>query len=432
LRLTDDEQRMLNGEQGEVQRKLMQTLVRYGETMDAGCLVEVEGPGHLVVLDSRRGWGARLEFLEEVAAAGLKTRFPFTMDPPGPYRVDVLDLSPSQEQAVNKRYAGEERYRELMLKLGLRDRQGTTCTPWFEQVGNRPQYGQILAWAESSAVVFINSVLGARTHRNAGVIELISNLVGKTPLAGLLTDDGRKADWLIEVDVSTRPDPQLLGFIVGDAVLDEVPYVTGMQPYLSSSLDQTTLQYLHDFGTNCAVGGGVGLFHIDGVTPEARQSGQSLLRDYYKTLRIDDDMIAARQSVMIASLPTEKITPDKCLVGCPHLTLTQLLAWSQRIDDSLSKHHSSRLAVETIMVAAPEVVAAFEASGEPYQHFIDAGARLSSFCLEGLMQDRAISPATVITNSNKLRHYNTGVYYFDDELLAEAMVTGVATRSTSP
>lgn len=432
MQLNTEEQAALAGKQGETYRKLMQTLVRYGETMEADKLVDIEGPGHLVIQDSRKGWGARLEFLEELAAAGLKTRHPFTIDPPGPYRVDVLDLSTGQTQAVETRYAGEARYRELMLQLGLKDSASTTCTPWFEQVGNRPEYGQVLAWAESSAVIFINSVLGARTHRNAGVIELISNLVGKTPRAGLLTDEGRRADWLVEVSASTLPDPQLLGFIVGETILDDVPYIIGMDSHLALPHDSPTLQYLHDFGTNCAVGGGVGLFHIEGITPEAVNNGRELVKDDYKILHIDDALLAERRSMMFADLPEETIHPDKCLIGCPHLTLEKLQDWSARLTRALTKYQKSTLAVETIMVAAPDVITAFENTGPAYEAFTSAGAKLSSFCLEGLMQDRNISPACVITNSNKLRHYNHGVYYFDDEQLAEAMVTGTATRRLFP
>jgi len=128
---------MLNGDFGKTRQKLMKTMALYAQALEADGLLDIEGPGHLVILDSRRGWGARLEFLEEIAAAGLKTTYPFTMDPAGPYKVSALDLTAQQKEAMNKRYAGEERYRELMLKLGLRDRQGTTCTPWFGQVGVR-------------------------------------------------------------------------------------------------------------------------------------------------------------------------------------------------------------------------------------------------------------------------------------------------------
>ena len=168
------------------------------DTAIADRLLDIEGPGHLVIVDSRAGFGARLEFLEEVAAAGLKTTFPFTMDPAGPYKVDALDLTPRQKVAVNKTYACEDRYRELMLQLGLRDRQGTTCTPWFKQVGNIPEFDQIIAWAESSAVVFDNSVLGARTHRNAGVY---------------LFNDDELAEIMVAGEISSHgvPQPDILG-----------------------------------------------------------------------------------------------------------------------------------------------------------------------------------------------------------------------------
>jgi predicted aconitase len=424
LRLTVEDQLSLAGEYGETRRKLMRTMVLYAEALGADCLVDVEGPGHLVINDSREGWGARLEFLEELACAGLRTKFPFTIDPPAPYRDNALTLTAEQQRAMDRRYMHEDRYQTLLHALGLGRRKEATCTPWFAQVGNKPAFGQVLAWAESSAVVYVNSVLGARTHRNAGVIELISNLVGKTPRAGLITDEGRTADWFIQVDTSTRPDPQSLGNLIGRFVSDGVPYVAGLDRYLKAIPDPSTLQFLHDLGTTCAVAGGIGLFHVENVTPEATRSGRTLLRSNAAYALVDDAAIGSANRAIHSTLSPEEIRPSKCLVGCPHLTLEQLQAWTDRIGREMHRHGRDRLAVETIFVAAPAVIRAFAQCPEDYSRLTGWGVRLSSFCLEGLMQDRAIAPAAVVTNSNKLRHYNTGVYFFPDEELARVIVTG--------
>ncbi len=103
LSLNSEERATLNGDFGETRQKLMRTMVLYAQALDADHLVEVEGPGHLVIPDSRSGWGARLEFLEEVAGAGLTTAYPFTMDPVGPYKVSALDLTPKQRAAMDER-----------------------------------------------------------------------------------------------------------------------------------------------------------------------------------------------------------------------------------------------------------------------------------------------------------------------------------------
>lgn len=424
LDLSADERRALAGERGETHRKLMQTMVLYAEALNADRLVEIEGPGHLVVNDSRSGWGARLEFLEEVAGAGLRTKFPFTIDPPAPYRDSALTLTAEQKQAMDRRYVHEDRYQALLYTLGLGGRNEATCTPWFAQVGNKPAFGQVVAWAESSAVVYVNSVLGARTHRNAGVIELISNLVGKTPNAGLVTEEGRKADHVILVSTSRRPDPQVLGNLIGRAVLDGVPYIVGLDRHLNPVPDASTLQYLHDLGTTCAVAGGVGLFHVENITPEAVRAGRALLRPDAVEVTVDDGTVESMRRSIHSDLQPEEIRPAKCLVGCPHLTLEQLHAWTENIGREMHRHGRNQLAVETILVAAPAVIRTFAECSHAYDRLTGWGVRLSSFCLEGLMQDRAIAPGAVVTNSNKLRHYNTGVYFFSDEELAQIIVTG--------
>ncbi len=423
--LSREGRRAFDGDLGDTQQKLMQTMVLYADALQADRFVEVQGPGHLVINDSRPGWGARIEFLEELANAGLKTTFPFTIDPPAPYRDSSLRLSVDQIKAMDERYVHEDRYHSLLFKLGLKKRYEATCTPWFTQVGNKPSYGQILAWAESSAVVYANSVLGARTHRNAGVIELISNLVGKTPHAGLITDDGRRASHSIRVETSQLPDPQVLGNLIGKAVWDGVPYISGLDNHLKPIPDTSTLQFLHDLGTTCAVAGGVGLFHVENITPEAVRYGRILIRPEAPALVIDDEACQVLGREIHFSSSSEQIKPDMCLAGCPHLTLDQLHDWTRRIGEQMQRYGRTQLEVDTILVAAPAVIKAFSQSGEAYQRLTGWGVRLSSFCLEGLMQDRAIAPATVVTNSNKLRHYNTGVYLFSDEELAQIVVTGI-------
>ncbi|MGE3594110.1 MAG: aconitase X [Dehalococcoidia bacterium] len=425
LLLSSEERGALAGERGTTYQKLMQTMVLYAEALNADRLIDVEGPGHLVINDSRPGWGARLEFLEEVSRAGLRATFPFTIDPPAPYRDPALKLTPEQTEAMNRRYVHEDRYQMLLSTLGLNVRHEATCTPWFTQVGNTPAFGQVVAWAESSAVVYVNSVLGARTHRNAGVIELISNLVGKTPNAGLITDEGRKASHLVRVTTSSRPDAQVLGNLIGGAVADEVPYIIGLDRHLGSVADVSTQQFLHDLGTTCAVAGGVGLFHIENVTPEAMAAGRSLLRPGARELVITDVDVESVGRAIHAPRGANSIKPTMCLVGCPHVTLQQLHAWTANIGREMRRYGRDRLAVETILVAAPAVIRAFATCPDAYQALTGWGVRLSSFCLEGLMQDRAIAPSVVVTNSNKLRHYNTGVYLYSDEELARIVVTGV-------
>jgi predicted aconitase len=115
-----------------------------------------------------------------------------------------------------------------MLQLGLKDVEAYTCTPYLAEVGNIPRRGARLAWSESSCVVFANSVLAARTNRNAAVMDILCNIAGKTPLTGFLTDEGRRANWWVEVTTRSLPNPQLLGAAIGMKVMEDVPYIVGL------------------------------------------------------------------------------------------------------------------------------------------------------------------------------------------------------------
>ena len=426
MELTRDERAVLDGNRGEIPRKLLLTMVRFGEAMDAERLVPVEAPGHLVIPESKPGVGARTEFLESLVEAGVRAALPFTADPATILNETLSDLTDEQRERLARAYPLEVRYREALTKLGLRDAGGLTCTPWFEEVANRPAYGQIVAWAESSAVVYANSVIGARTHRNPGIIDLISNVVGKTPLAGLLTGDGRRADWLVEVEATEPINGQMLGYLVGRAVGDGVPWVAGLADMLEGGGHPASVKFLRDFGTNASVGGGVGLFHVESVTVEARRYGRRLIRDDARRLTITGAEIESAGASLRAERSVEALRPNKVLLGCPHLTYDQLCAWTDAVAGELARAGRDRLAVETIFVAAREVVARFRAEHPGFAALALAGGHVGSFCLEAFMQDPILAPACVVTNSNKLRYYGRNVYMLEDEALLRVMVTGGA------
>ena len=108
-------------------------------------------------------------------------------------------------------YTYQDDYEQQLRQLGITSDDDYTCTCYLDQVGNKPKKGDILSWAESSAVVYANSVLGARCNRNSGMIELMGSLAGFVPEFGLLLDENRKATWIVEVRCSKKPDAQLLG-----------------------------------------------------------------------------------------------------------------------------------------------------------------------------------------------------------------------------
>lgn len=150
-----------------------------------------------------------------------------------------------------------------------------TCACYLPEVGNTPKRGEILSWAESSAVVYANSVLGARCNRNSGIIELMGSIAGFVPEFGLLTDEGRKADWIIEIKTTKKPEAQILGSAIGMKVMEKVPYIRGLDKWIGTELNDEACAYLKDFGAATASNGSVGLYHIENLTPEAVDYGKS-------------------------------------------------------------------------------------------------------------------------------------------------------------
>lgn len=423
IQLSKEEQDILQGSQGPVMQKVMGTVVLFGEALNADHLVDIEGLGHLVIPWSIPGISPPIDMLEELAAAGLKTKFPFTLDPRPPLDFENLNLEPKIENKILEMHSNQKRYDELMWKLGLRDKDAYTCNPYLSEVGNIPDRSAILAWSESACAIFANSILGARTNRNGAIMDLLLNIVGKTPLTGLLTDEGRKANWLVEIEMENLPDPQLLGTAIGLTIQSGVPYLSGLDRFLNNDLDGTTIDYLNDMGATLATYSAVSLFHVENITPEAADLGRDLLTADYRKYVIDTDEIDKLMNSFPVLWDDPKAEPKKCYIGCPHLSLRQIYWWAARIQAEITSHNRDRLAVETILFAAPQTLQIFQDDEVIYQKMLDAGVSFSSTCCETIFETGLFAGKLIVTNSNKLRAY-TSARFFTDEDLIEVLVSG--------
>jgi predicted aconitase len=423
LKLTNEEKGILDGKRGKTMQKVMKSLVLYGEALEAEKLVDIEWPGHFSIPFAVPGVGPRLELLDELAEAGLRTRFPFTLDPQAPLDFENLFVSGEQKRSFEEMLLDQEAYDKRMLQLGLRDMEAFTCTPYFPEVGNIPEKGKILAWSESSCVVYANSILGARTNRNAAIMDILSNIAGKTPLAGLLTDEGRRAAWRIEIQTSALPNPQLLGAAIGMKVLEDVPYIVGLDRLLGTEIDEAARDFFKEFGAACAAIGAVGLYHVENITPEAVEQGDRLLRPDHKMHCIDDSELKRLMDSYPVMWADKRARPQKCLIGCPHLSLRELEWWGRNINAALVAHSKKRVAVNTVLCAAPQVLEEFKADEEHCRNLKNAGVRLSPTCIEAYMNNHLCSREAVITNSNKLRAFTPARMFLDEELV-EIIVTG--------
>ena len=415
MNLTDEEKDILAGGQGEVMAKIMKTLVMYGDTFHADRFVEVTGAGgHLVTSFGISIMTAMFDVMDEIIDAGIKSKTPFTVDP---RPIDNKNVPSSLIQMIVAKvmYGKQKNYEEQLRKLGLKDDNAFTCTCYMEEVGNIPRRGDILSWAESSAVVYANSVLGARCNRNSAFIDIFGGIVGKVPNFGLLLDEERKASWVIEVRTAHTPEAQVLGSAIGLKVMERVPYIRGLSGFIGSELNDDTKAYLKDMGAASASNGAVGLFHVDHLTPEAKDFGESLIRENAQVYVIDDaEMERVRNSYPVMWKDPDA-EPKLCFIGCPHLSVNQLITWTQRLEKSLSAAGRKKICVKTVFTAAPEVLAAF--SQTPFYDRLRAtGARLSYICPLMYMNNPKSKNLPVITNSNKLRTYTNSRYYTDSEI----------------
>ena len=299
--LTRDQERMLEGEKGDAVRKSMELLVALGEVFGAEKLVPVES-AHISGVSYKNLGDAGTEWLEEQAELGSRCRVRATLNPAG------MDLDKWEEMNVPPEFAeGQVRVIEAFKRMGVEPT--CTCTPYL--IGHVPRMGAQVAWAESNAVCFSNSVIGARTNRESGPTTLASAVTGLTSLYGYRLDENREPGKIVEVgtELKTRLDYSALGYVTGKMLGNAVPYFRG--------LGSPDVESMKTLGAACATSGGVALWHAEGVTPEATWAADHL--DGVEKVTVErSDLEEARERLVCNSS-----NPTYC-VGCPHCSLREM------------------------------------------------------------------------------------------------------------
>ncbi len=414
--LTAEQQAILDGQKGETLAKVMKTLVMYGDAFEAEKLVPITSKyNHLVTSFGLKVMSPVYDLMQQLLDAGVMSEQQFSVDPrPLDKQVPANFL---QNLVFNKfMYTKQDFYEKQLKELGLMDKDAFSCTCYMDEMGNKPQKGEVLSWAESSAVVYANSVLGARCNRNSGIIDIMGSIVGYVPYFGLLTDEGRKATWVIKVQTQKKPEAQLLGSAIGMKVMEDVPYVVGLDKWLGTQLNDAASAYLKDFGAATASNGAVGLYHIENLTPEAVELGEKLIAEGAKEYIIDDaelERVKNNYPVMWKKLDA---TPKLCFVGCPHLSLEQLKEWTVNIENGLRASGKKKVMIPTVLTAAPKVLEVFEKT-EYAERLKATGVITSYICPLMYMNNPLCKKMPVITSSNKLRTYTSARYYTDAEIL---------------
>lgn len=414
--LTKEQQAILDGEKGETLAKVMKTLVMYGDAFNAEKLVPITSKyNHLVTSFGLKVMSPVYDLMQTLLDGGVSSEQKFSVDP-RPIDKNVPANFLQNFVFNNFMYTKQDFYEGQLKELGLMDENAFTCTCYMDEVGNKPEKGEILSWAESSAVVYANSVLGARCNRNSGIIDIMGSMVGYVPYFGLLTDEGRKATWVIKVETTKKPEAQLLGSAIGMKVMEDVPYVIGLDKWIGNELDDAACAYLKDFGAATASNGAVGLYYIENLTPEAVELGDKLIAEGAKEYIIDDAELERVQKNYPVVWKNPDAKPKLCFVGCPHLSLEQLKWWTDHIEKGLKNSGNKKVLIPTVLTAAPKVLEAFEKT-EYAMRLKATGVITSYICPLMYMNNPLCKKMPVITSSNKLRTYTSSRYYRDEEIL---------------
>ena len=418
MNLTKEQQAILDGEKGDVLARVMKTLVRYGELFGADSMVPVTSEyNHLVTSFGLKALKPVYELMDKLIESENLSTQKFSADP-RPLDKNVPSSFLQDFIFKNFMYSRQNDYEKQLNQLGLMEKDAFTCTCYMDEVGNTPKMGDILSWSESSAVVFANSVLGARCNRNSGIIDLMGSVVGFVPNFGLLTDEGRKATWIVKIETTKKPEAQLLGSAIGMKVMADVPYIVGLDKWLDGKLDDASKTYLKDFGAATASNGAVGLYHVENITPEAVKFGKDIIAEDAQVYVVDDAELEKVYKNYPVIWKNKEAKPKLCFMGCPHMSLNQLIDWTKKVDASLKEAGKTKVCIPTVFTAAPAVLKKFEET-EYAAVLKETGVITSYICPLMYMNNPLSEKMPVITSSNKLRTYTSARYYTDAEILEQ-------------
>jgi predicted aconitase len=425
MKLTKEEQAILDGKEGKEKAKLMKILVAYGNAFGAEKLVDLGGAPHSNMFIGAGYMKSMIQMLDECAKAGLKSYAPYTVNP-RTYDVYNVNNNAKDMELIYEGYPLQRELDYVHARLGSPDLNYRTCACYLDEIGNAPKPGTYVAWAESSAVNYGNSVLGIRTNRNGAGMPEICAMLGKAPLFGLMTDEGRKAKWLVEVKTSKEPDWGAIGTAIGRKVVEDVPYITGLQKYFKGGKVTPDNQHLlKAMGSATAAAGAVGLYHVEGVTPEPKKKGRKLLAKGYKTYVIDDKEQARIIGTFPNLWPKKDGDPNAAFIGCPHNTYHEVIKWGKLVTEALDKAGKKEAAMPVYMFMPNKVRdRAIEEHGELISKMKRAGMHATNMCSVSYAGMKGFSERVRgVTNSAKTRNYST-IRYFPDDVLVKIIVTG--------
>jgi len=386
MELTKEEESILAGNEGEMLSKLMRLLVELGDSYGAESLIEIKS-AHTVLNFGLRFMESAAKILRDIAEAGLKVKVRTTTDP-------IVDMKYKEELSIIiKLYQLQDQLVEDLTKIGVSD---FTCTPYY--LDNRPQIGDHCAWAESSAVIYLNSVIGARSNREGGVVDIASAITGKTPNYGLQLTENRKGDILFKVNLDewTTFDLTTIGLIIGETAGSRIPVIEGLK--------NITDDELKNLGAASAASGAVALIHVIGKTPEAETTDDAFQNDKPgETIEISDEMM---KEIRAKFSEEWEEPPLNIGIGCPHLSQDELKAVLDKLDGKKVSE-----GVDLWLCSCQNNIDSI--TNSPYNKIImSSGVKLSHFC-----PMLAPLPRPYTTNSGKSCFYTNCTYRSIDDCI---------------
>ncbi len=375
--LSKEEERILDGEMGEWRRKAMQILVTLGDVFGAERLIPIRS-AHISGVSYKTLGDEPIRFLEDLSELGARTAVDSTLNPCG------FDLQRPDEMGTPD-YVREPQMRIVRTYESMGIDPALTCTPYYIR---KRILGEHLAWAESSAIVYSNSVLGCRTNREGAPSSLASALVGKTPLYGFHLDENRLPQVHVKVNVGQLERHQFgaLGLLVGKLVADAVPLISGLE---NPSLDD-----LKAAGAGMAASGMVTMFHAEGVTPEYKMGLP--WKEGRPTDLVEVDERSLKKQVDDLSSAEE---PDLAFFGCPHCSVKEIQEVAKLVAGRrVAKGKKLWVCTSRAILDAPRVstyVSEIEAAG---------GRVFADTCVV-VTWLREMGVETVVTNSAKAATY---------------------------
>ena len=369
------EEKMLDGEYGEITARMMRLLVRLGEIYGAEdmipvSMVQVAGVSYKSIGDPGT------EFLEDIANKGARVSVPSFLNPAG------MDLEKWKELGFPEDFAEKQcRIIDSFKKMGVTI--SATCTPYL--AGALPHFREHIAWSESSAVSFANSVIGARTNREGGPSALASAICGRTPRYGLHLDENRAPTVLVNVSTSLRDmaDFGALGYYLGKIIKNQIPYFVGIKGARTEDLKA--------LGAAMAATGAVALYHIEGITPEAEKFSNTEFED---RINVGDEEIREVYDKFGAD------NADAVFIGCPHASINEIAEIAEMLKGKKVK--------KTLWVFTSRCVKAL-AEYAGYAGIIEsAGGKLVCDTCMVVSPIERMGFSTTAVNSGKAAHYLPG------------------------